>query len=64
MPPQVVENLLWFYTDPADIVGDLFAGSGTTIDVAKSMGRRVWARQAERVGTGESSTGYGSRRCR
>lgn len=43
IPPQVVENLLWFYTDPGDIVVDLFAGSGTTIDVAKTMGRRVWA---------------------
>jgi hypothetical protein len=43
VPPQVVENLLWFYTEPGDIVVDLFAGSGTTIDVAKSMGRRIWA---------------------
>jgi len=43
VPPQVVENLLWFFTDPGDIVVDLFAGSGTTIDVAKRMGRRVWA---------------------
>jgi DNA modification methylase len=44
MPPQIVENLLWFYTDPKDsVVVDLFAGSGTTIDVAKRMGRRVWA---------------------
>lgn len=43
MPPQVVENLLWFYTNPSDIVVDLFAGGGTTIDVAKAMGRRVWA---------------------
>lgn len=43
IPPQVVENLLWLYTEPGDIVVDLFAGSGTTIDVAKNMGRRVWA---------------------
>lgn len=43
IPPQVVENLLWFYTDPGEVVVDLFAGSGTTIDVAKKMGRRVWA---------------------
>src|SRR5690606_33405749 len=26
VPPQVVENLLWFFTDPGDIVVDLFAG--------------------------------------
>jgi hypothetical protein len=43
VPPQVLENLLWFYTDPGQIVVDLFAGSGTTVDVAKRMGRRVWA---------------------
>jgi DNA-binding transcriptional regulator YdaS (Cro superfamily) len=43
MPPQVVENLLWLYTQPGDIVVDPFAGGGTTIDVAKAMGRRVWA---------------------
>lgn len=43
VPPQVMENLLWFYTDPGQIVVDLFAGSGTTVDVAKKMGRRVWA---------------------
>ena len=43
MPPQVLENLLWLWTEPGEIVVDLFAGSGTTIDVAKSMGRRVWA---------------------
>lgn len=42
-PPQVIENLLWFYTDPGEIVVDLFAGSGTMVDVAKRMGRRVWA---------------------
>jgi transcriptional regulator with XRE-family HTH domain len=43
VPPQVIENLLWFFTDPGDVVVDLFAGSGTTVDVAKAMGRRVWA---------------------
>lgn len=43
MPEQVVENLLWFFTDPGQIVVDVFAGAGTTIDVAKRMGRRVWA---------------------
>lgn len=43
LPPQIVENLLWFYTEPGDTVVDLFAGSGTTVDVAKKMGRRIWA---------------------
>jgi hypothetical protein len=43
VPPQVIENLLWFFTEPGATVVDLFAGSGTTVDVAKRMGRRVWA---------------------
>jgi len=43
MPAQIVENLLWLYTEPGQIVFDPFAGGGTTIDVAKAMGRRVWA---------------------
>jgi hypothetical protein len=43
VPPQVIENLLWFYTEPGQTVVDFFAGSGTTVDVAKRMGRRVWA---------------------
>jgi DNA modification methylase len=43
MPPQVVENLLWFYTEPDQIVFDPFAGGGTTIKVAKEMGRRIWS---------------------
>lgn len=43
MPPQVVENLLWLYTEPGQTIVDPFAGGGTTIDVAKRMGRRVWA---------------------
>jgi hypothetical protein len=43
LPPQVVQNLLWLYTEPGHVIVDPFAGSGTTIDVAKAMGRRVWA---------------------
>lgn len=43
MPAQIVENLLWLYTEPGQLVVDPFAGGGTTIDVAKRMGRRVWA---------------------
>jgi hypothetical protein len=42
MPPQIIENLLWLFTEPGDIVFDPFAGTGT-IDVAKTMGRWVWA---------------------
>jgi hypothetical protein len=41
--PGIVESLLWLYTEPDQIVVDPFAGAGTTIEVAKRMGRRVWA---------------------
>ena len=41
VPPPIVENLLWLYTEPGDIIVDPFAGGGTTIDAAKAMGRRV-----------------------
>jgi len=61
MPPAVVENLLWLYTEPGDIVVDPFAGGGTTIDVAKAMGRRVWASGA--FGTGWRSAGKRYGRC-
>lgn len=43
MPPQVVENLLWFWTEPGQMVVDPFAGSGTTLDVAERMGRFAFA---------------------
>jgi hypothetical protein len=43
LPPQIVENLLWYFTKAGQIVFDPFAGGGTVIDVAKTMGRRVWA---------------------
>lgn len=43
MPPQVVENLLWFWTEPGQQVVDPFGGSGTTLDVAERMGRFAWA---------------------
>lgn len=37
-----LENLLYLYTDPADIVVDPFAGSGSTIDVCKKWKRRYF----------------------
>ncbi|MGE5828844.1 MAG: DNA methyltransferase [Micromonosporaceae bacterium] len=52
--PGVVENLLWLFTDPGQIVFDPFAGAGTTIHVAKQMGRRVWA--SDRASAGEYPT--------
>ena len=61
MPPAVVENLLWLYTEPGDIVVDPFAGGGTTIDGAKAMGRCVWASDA--FGTVWRSVGKRYGRC-
>jgi hypothetical protein len=39
---RIVENLLWAYTDPLDIVIDPFGGGGSTLDVCKERGRRCW----------------------
>ncbi len=37
-----VDNLLYLYTAPLDIVVDPFAGGGSTIDVCKKRWRRYW----------------------
>jgi len=43
IPGQIVENVLYYWTEPFDIVVDPMAGSGTTIDVCKAMYRRYRA---------------------
>ena len=40
-PSYVIWNLLERYTRPNDLVVDPMCGSGTTIDVARDLGRRV-----------------------
>jgi DNA-binding XRE family transcriptional regulator len=40
---RIVDNLLYLYTQPFDIVVDPFAGGGSTIDVCKRRSRRYWA---------------------
>jgi len=40
IPGQIIENILWYWTKPKDIVCDPMVGGGTTIDVCKSMYRR------------------------
>ncbi len=37
-----LDNLLYLYTQPADIIVDPFAGSGSTIDLCKKRQRRYW----------------------
>jgi len=39
-PALVIYNMVWRYTDPGDLVVDLMAGSGTTLDVCKEEKRR------------------------
>ena len=39
---RIVDNLLYLYTEPYDIVVDPFAGGGATIDVCKRRLRRYW----------------------
>lgn len=39
---QWVDNLLYMYTEPFDIVVDPFGGGGSTIDVCKKRLRRYW----------------------
>lgn len=39
---RIVDNLLYLYTEPFDIVVDPFAGGGATIDVCKRRLRRYW----------------------
>jgi hypothetical protein len=38
-----LDNLLYLYTDPFDVVVDPFAGGGSTIDLCKKRWRRYWA---------------------
>ena len=40
---QILENLLWYYTDVFNNVYDPFAGSGTTYDVCRAMFRHCWS---------------------
>ena len=40
-PALIIWNLLQRYTKPDDLVVDPMCGSGTTIDVAKELGRKV-----------------------
>lgn len=39
---RIVENLLWLYTKPLDVVVDPFGGGGSTLDVCANRLRRCW----------------------
>lgn len=42
IPEQIIENILYYYSNPNDIVLDPMAGSGIVGDVCKKMFRRYW----------------------
>lgn len=43
IPGQIIKNLLYYYTEPKDLVLDPMAGGGTTVDVCTAMARRYAA---------------------
>lgn len=42
IPPEIVENLLYYYTKPFDVVFDPFGGGGSTIDICLKRKRRYY----------------------
>lgn len=40
IPGDIIENMLWYYTEPGDLIVDPFAGGGVTLDVCKAWNRR------------------------
>ena len=42
IPQDIAEQLLYYYTEPMDIVFDPFAGGGITIDACQKWNRRYW----------------------
>jgi ParB-like chromosome segregation protein Spo0J len=39
---RIVDNLLYLYTEPFEVVYDPFGGGGSTIDLCKKRSRRYW----------------------
>src|SRR5262249_46601873 len=42
IPPEIVDNLIFYYTQPFDVVFDPFGGGGSTIDVCVKRMRRYY----------------------
>ena len=42
IPPEIIDNLMWFYTKPFDVVFDPFGGGGSTIDKCLERKRRYF----------------------
>lgn len=43
IPGQIVENVLYYFTNEGDLIVDPMAGSGTTLDVCKNLKRQCLA---------------------
>lgn len=43
IPGQIIQNLLYYYTEPGALIVDPMAGGGITLDVCKAMDRRCIA---------------------
>lgn len=52
-PIEFMENLLYYYTEPFDIVFDPFAGGGTTIDACKKWFRKYYVSDRKPIETRE-----------
>ncbi len=42
IPPEIIDNLLYYFTKPFDVVFDPFGGGGSTIDRCIDRKRRYW----------------------
>ncbi len=42
IPQEILDNLLYYYTEPFNVIFDPFAGGGMTIDVCKKRKRRYY----------------------
>lgn len=51
-PDELVRRCVLLSTRPGDLVGDIFAGSGTTLRVAESLGRRAIGLDGRTYGQG------------
>lgn len=46
IPGQLIAHVLYFYTNPGDLIVDPMVGSGTTIDVCAYLGRKCYGYDA------------------
>jgi hypothetical protein len=42
IPPEICDNLLYYYTNPGDVIFDPFGGGGSTLDMCEKRMRRCY----------------------